>query len=219
MIGEIALEKDCKNNIISKITLMYRQSKIEKRYNTYMNFNKLVQIVEYILSKYNYKLNYTKLIKLLYLSDRECLDRCNFAISGDEYCSMRQGPVLSNLYDFIANKYNNPHQSEWNLFFETRGWNILSRNKSTNTNELSKVEKKILDEIDAKYHDKNQWYIIDYVAHELPEWNREAKEKNTSIPISKREILEALGKSKQEIEEVLNDEISNKNLRNMLNVQ
>ena len=45
-----------------------------------MNFKKLVQVVNYVLAKDDYRLNYTKLIKLLYISDRECLDKWDFAI-------------------------------------------------------------------------------------------------------------------------------------------
>ncbi|MDR3243904.1 MAG: SocA family protein [Elusimicrobiota bacterium] len=169
-----------------------------------MDFKKLVQMVNYVLAKYDFSLNYTKLIKLLYLSDRLCLERWDFAISGDEYFSMPKGPVLSGLFDFIRNKGNADKQVEWNNSFDIIKWDIVSNiKKDCSYDKLSKAEKMILDEIDNKYHDKDIWYLVNDVAHKLPEWDKEAQKHGTSIPLEYRTILKALGKSEEEIENIL----------------
>ncbi|MCA6072137.1 MAG: SocA family protein [Endomicrobium sp.] len=93
-----------------------------------MNFKKLVQVVNYVLAKYDYRLNYTKLVKLLYISDRECLDKWGFAISGDSYHSMKQGPVLSRLYDFILEKSSfcaSAELAEWKCCFYRNRWQMF----------------------------------------------------------------------------------------------
>lgn len=176
-----------------------------------LNFEKLVQVVNYILQKYNYELNYTKLIKILYIADRECLDKWNFAISGDSYCLMKQGPVLSGLYDLIRNSPAcDPIQKmHWNVLFKKRDYDLVSlsgRNCHydglSDYDELSDGEMKIMDDVDAKYHDKDWNYLVDNVVHKFPEWTHQPCEKGV-IPLKKETILKALHKSDAEIEEIL----------------
>ncbi|AKL98042.1 Panacea domain-containing protein [Endomicrobium proavitum] len=175
-----------------------------------MNFKKLMQIVNYILAKYNYELNYTKLIKLLYIADRECLLKYDFAISGDSYCSMPQGPVLSNLYDFIRNiNYPKPEQIEFNSAFYKNGYHLISRleNKCV-YDELCDAEISILDDVDAKYHDKDWTYLVDNIVHKFPEWDKNASNFNTSYPLPKQVILRNLNKTEKEIKAIIETEES-----------
>lgn len=168
-----------------------------------MNLKKLYQIVNYMLSKYDYKLNYTKLIKLIYIADRTCLEKYNFAISGDKYCSMPQGLVLSNLYEFI-NKQNN---IEFNSLFIKNNYDLISIPEAKYPfDELCEAEKNILDEVDAKYHNYTWQQLVDDVVHKFPEWDKKAKEYNTSIDLQKYVLLEKLGKTKEEIKSILETE-------------
>ena len=166
-----------------------------------MNFIKLVQIVNYILAKYDYRLNYMKLIKLIYIADRVCLDRYCFAISGDTYRSMKNGPVLENLYNCIKNN-NSQYQKEWNKFFDKDGYDLIAKTKSDYYGETSKAEREIIDDIDEKYHNKDEWYLVDEV-HKFPEWNKEAETNNTSTVIEKADILKSLGRTDSEINEIM----------------
>jgi hypothetical protein len=173
-----------------------------------MNFNKLVQIVNYVLAKYDYKLNYTKLIKLLYIADRESLRRWDFAISGDKYCSMEQGPVLSGLYDFIRDR-NDVNQTQWNIFFFKNGYDLVSRiKKECSYDELSEAETEILDEIDNQFHDKDWKYLVNEVVHRFPEWDKNAQINKTSYPLNKETVLKNLGKSEEEIKSIIETEES-----------
>ena len=177
-----------------------------------MNFKKLVQVVNYMMAKYDYRLNYTKLIKLLYLADRECLDRYCFAISGDTYCSMQKGIVLKGLYDFVSGNGNVDEQTKWNSFFEKDKENdhsdlISIAKDSIGDEELSDGEAEILDEVDNRYHDKDCNYLVDEVIHKLPEWDKNVK-RNDAIALDKRIILKYLGKSDEEIDELISLERS-----------
>lgn len=66
-----------------------------------MDQAKLHQAVEYLLEKHGGRLNYTKLIELLYLADREMINQTGYPITGDSYCLVKNGPVLSRVYDLI----------------------------------------------------------------------------------------------------------------------
>lgn len=170
-----------------------------------MNLKKLYQTVNYILSKYDYKLNYTKLIKLLYIADRMCLERYNFTISGDKYCSMPQGVVLSNLYEFI-NKQNNV---EFNSLFVKNGYDLISvPEEKYPFDELCEAEINILDEVDKKYHNYTWNKLVDDVVHKFPEWDKRAEQLHTSIDLQKYVLLEKLGKTKEEIKAILETEES-----------
>ena len=169
-----------------------------------MNFKKLVQVVNYVLSKNKYELNYTKLIKMLYIADRETLDKYGFAISEDSYCSMPHGPVLSGLYSLIRGENQNAvEQVEWNAYFYKDKYDLISRIKSEcSYDELSKAELEILDDVDKKYKSFTFSKLIDKV-HEFSEWDNKAKDRLTSYPIKKEKILKALNKTKKEINDII----------------
>ena len=69
--------------------------------------------------------NYTKLVKLLYLCDREALDIWNQPLTGDKYCWIKNGPVLSGVLDRIREKV--AHKTYWSTCFRTVGYEITSQ--------------------------------------------------------------------------------------------
>ncbi len=172
-----------------------------------MDLNKAIQIVNYLLGKYKYRLNYTKLIKLLYLSDREAYSRWDTAISGDTYCSMDHGPVLSGIYGLVKGRYrDNFNQLRWDEYFVTEGYELVSlREENVLVDELSERETDLLDEIDKEYHGWS-WDQLQDLLHDkdkFPEWEDPS---GTSIPLTVREILRSLGRSEEEIAEIIREE-------------
>ncbi|MCA6071621.1 MAG: SocA family protein [Endomicrobium sp.] len=174
-----------------------------------MNFKKLAQIVNYVLAKYDYRLNYTKLVKLLYISDRECLSKWGFAISGDSYVSMRQGPVLSGLYNFILEKSSFcacAELAEWKCCFYKEGNDLISKiEDKCSYDELCDAEIDILNSVDKKYHAHKYGDLIEEV-HKFPEWNKDAEKYNTSYSLPKQSILRSLNKSEEEIKAIIDSE-------------
>jgi uncharacterized phage-associated protein len=185
-----------------------------------MDLEKIIQIVNYILQKYDFSLNYTKLLKLLYIADRECLDRWNFAISEDNYSAMEQGMVLSGLYDFIRGKADELSQIKWDNCFYKDGYNLHSNYKyreNCSYDELSEAEREILDEVDKKYHSESWKYLVDEVVHKFPEWEAvEDKIGNSSLKIEKEKILSVLGRDEEEIKEIISSENAYKKCKNDL---
>lgn len=163
--------------------------------------------MNYILGKYKFSLNYTKLIKLLYMADRESLNRWDTPITKDTYCSMRQGPVLSGIYDLIMGKHQNQfHQLRWDEYFMRDKYDITSiRRKEVPIEELSKREMELLNEIDSKYHNWSYSRLIT-LTHKKELFPEVDDVEDTSIPISSHDILKSLGRNEEEIEEILAEE-------------
>ena len=170
-----------------------------------MNIEKLIQTVGYVLSKYGGVLNYTKLIKLLYLADRKSFERSGRSITGDNYVSMKDGPVLSELYDLVKNRHRvESAQHRWNTEFQTCGYDLRIIRETIPTGKLSDFDMQALDEIDSKFHSNTYSQMIDYVhdARNCPEW----ESTNTSVPLTKSKILKNIGFSKDDIDSILEEE-------------
>ena len=170
-----------------------------------MNIEKLIQTTGYILAKYNGVLNYTKLIKILYLSDRKSLSETGYSITGDSYVSMKNGPVLSTLYDLIKNKSNDISlQYYWNSKFTTDCYDIHQGCTFIPKGELSDSDTEILDSVDKQFHKKSYSFMIDYVHNPIncPEW----QDNNSSKKKKKSEILKHAGFSQDDIELLLEEE-------------
>ena len=165
-----------------------------------MNIEKLIQVVGYVLKKYdNHKENFTKIIKLIYLADRKSLEESGYSITEDSYVSMKNGPVLSGLYDLIKNRYKDKAvQYYWNSKFATENYDLLQICSFISTGELSKSDMDILDSVDKRFHSVPYPRMIDFVhdPRNCPEW----KDTQSSIFLSESEILSHLGFSKEEIE-------------------
>ena len=67
-------------------------------------------------------MSYLRLLKLLYIADREWLAETGESITGDRVYAMKQGPVLSTLYDLI--KGNGTRAGEWDDFIHTDGYAV-----------------------------------------------------------------------------------------------
>ena len=157
---------------------------------------KTTQAGAYLLSKANGKMPYLKLLKLLYLADRESLLESEHAMTGDHYVSMKNGPVLSETYDFIKGQSN---QSEyWQFHIQTNGYTTILVN-DPGINELSPYDLGILDNVFSHYGNMNRWDIVE-LTHEFPEWVNPGPT-SKEIPLSK--ILQALGYQNKNLERVL----------------
>lgn len=140
-------------------------------------------------------MKYLKLIKLLYLADREDLSRWGRPITTDNYVSMDNGPVLSQILKRIDDGAAPGEPTFWTEHIVPCGdWDVMLT-ADPSDGQLSKAEDRILDEIFGQYGHRNRWDIVNYV-HTLPEWQDPA---GSAIPIAYRDILKALNKSDEEI--------------------
>jgi len=172
------------------------------------NIDKLIQVVGHMLSLNGGSLNYTKLIKTIYLADKECLRRYDYTITGDTYSSCKNGPVLDKLYDLIDGHGSKEERAKWCIFFRRSDYE-LEQIQATGDGELNDAEIETLNHIDSEYKDKDYRYLINEKnkSRLYPEWQhpstKGAGKLKELLPI--RDILRHLGKSKDEIDYVLND--------------
>ncbi len=165
------------------------------------NQEKATAATAYLLKLRGGRMSYLKLIKLLYLADREALNRWGFNITTDRYVSMDHGPVVSNIYNLITidermkpfwSTYISPPLGEWEVELKT---------DSIPQNLLSRAEEKLLMEIFGTYGTWSRWKLRDFT-HDLPEWK---DPHGSSIPIPISDMLKAQGSSDEDIDVLMKD--------------
>ena len=162
-----------------------------------LRFNeaKATQASALLLGMRGGRMKYLKLIKLLYIADREALRRWGRPITTDRYVSMRDGPVVSNVYNLIVSEPSPWEQSIWHQHIRTvSDWDVELVGEVP-LDELSNAEEALLRDIFQEHGHKNRWTIVDET-HKFPEWKNAG---TSSTQITYREILKALNKSEQEI--------------------
>jgi uncharacterized phage-associated protein len=146
-------------------------------------------------------MKYLKLIKLLYIADREALSRWGKPITTDRYVSMKEGPVVSNIYNLIGSEPMPDGQSIWhNYIKKVADWDVQLVGDPPN-DELSRAEEDLLEEIFQVHGHKNRWLLV-RETHKFPEWTDPG---TSSATITYREILKALNKSDEEVSATLGE--------------
>lgn len=145
----------------------------------------------FLLQRGGGKMRYLRLIKLLYLADREAIDRWRRPILGGRYVSMKYGPVLSEVLDLV--RWGGPI---WSDLIETEEYELKLRGEP-DLGPLSDMEIELLEEADEFYKTLDQWKLCD-LTHTLPEWK---DPDGGAIDITPEEILDALDKGDEEVEE------------------
>jgi len=149
-------------------------------------------------------MSYMKLIKLLYLADRDALDKWGRTITTDTYVSMDKGPVLSHVLDRINEGPFPGDASFWAQHITSSGGYEVTLTIDPDGELLSEAEDELLDKIFKVYGHLSRWEIVDLV-HTLPEWK---DPDGGAIPIHYADILKALNKDQEDIDAIV-DELNN----------
>lgn len=158
---------------------------------------KVTEAAAHLLSLRGGQMHYLKLLKLLYISDREALHRWGIPITHDNYVSMDHGPVLSQTYNMIRDGGSRFWSEHISAPFDQ--YEIRLCGEKPEIQKLSPAEENLLNEIFAQYGKLNRWDLVDET-HKFPEWR---DPHGSSIPISIREILRALGEPEEEINAIV----------------
>lgn len=173
-----------------------------------MNLRKTIQTVGIVLKAFDNSLNYTKLLKILYFINRQSLNEKGSSIIDDNYVNMPNGIVLSNTYDLIRNKLKDREsQMYWNTFFLVQNmYDLVLRTEILPEGELSRYEKKVINDNIEKYRDYSYSDLIalHHDKNVCPEWENP---EGSSKPLSKYDILRALGFSEKEITYIKDDDL------------
>lgn len=143
-----------------------------------------------------------KLAKLIYLADRNAIAEHCTAITGDDYCSMPEGPVPSRLCDLIKGKGD--AQEEWDAVFRREGSEVVAL-RELPCDWLSELETDILDAVDSRFGSMSAEELSEWTRNpaNCPEWKAPQGE---PLPISKADILRALGKGDEAIAFILEED-------------
>jgi hypothetical protein len=166
-----------------------------------MNAEKLMQASGYLLKLNGFRLNYLKAIKILYLADRESLNRANQTISGDSFVSMKHGPVLSGLYDLVKKRHTDKTlQSAWDSRFSIDSYDLIANFDRMPEGKLSAFEKQTIAGLSKRFRDVPFGKMINYVHDHCSEWKDPG---DTSEPIPVETVLEHLGRTPEEINYIM----------------
>lgn len=159
---------------------------------------KVAQTAAYFLSRRGGQMAYMKLLKLLYLADRESMDRFNSTISEDTHVSMQNGPVLSRTLNLMTGQIESPQWRSW-ISPDARYEVSLSRpvHDFEELDELSQADIEILEHIWRKHGHLNRWQLVDYTHDHLAEW---IDPRGSSIPINPIATFSALGRPPEQAE-------------------
>ncbi len=164
------------------------------------NERKAVQVAGRLIAQCGGEMNYMALIKLLYLIDRESLLRFGWPVTGDAVVAMKQGPVLSAVFDRVSQKKQHLPKSAWHNFIPRPAPYVYTVRFSglPDMSALSEAEVALIDEIYAKYRNLSEDDLV-ALTHKLPEWSDPGK---SSKPIPFEAILRAGKKGEDEIKAI-----------------
>jgi uncharacterized phage-associated protein len=159
------------------------------------------------LAEHGGRMPYMKLIKLLYMAERESLRKYGRPVFGDRYFSLPHGPVVSGVLDLIRRGDDPLEETKgiWLEHVERKGFDVCLASEP-DLGCLSDSELETIHEIASVFRTLDQWQLRDFT-HALPEYR---DPQGSSLPISPEDILRALAKSDEEVEEVREDAIERK---------
>ncbi len=158
---------------------------------------KAAHIAAYFINRAGTEMYHLLLMKLIYIADRTYLERKGYAITGDNYCSMDNGPVLSKTYNLMNGRTADISHDGWNSWLSTTQNHKIRLLKEIDTedsfDELSRAEMKVLDETYDQYGTRDRWELCNET-HDFGEWQNP---NGSSIPIQMEDIFIAQGRDRE----------------------
>ena len=102
-------------------------------------------------------MKFIKLLKLIYLADREALDREGHSISTDRWVSMKHGPVPIQTYNLIHQEDDPDRHPVWNQYIENQADYSIGLKKEMGINHLSEAERAIAEDVWKQYGHLPPW--------------------------------------------------------------
>ena len=146
-------------------------------------------------------MNYMRLLKVLYLADREMLQKTGRPITGSNTVAMERGPVVEEIYDLIRERHR--HTQQFARFFKTEGY-CLAMHRDPGVTRLTECEIESLQQVAESHRCRDEWEMVKFCHDHLEEWRRnDPGTSSRHIPLE--HILEALG-MRDCLDEILENE-------------
>ncbi len=161
------------------------------------DFDKSLEASAYLLNLGGGSMEYIRLLKLLYIAERELLAEDASPLTGDACQAMKNGPVLSTVYDIIMDK--NWQSAKWHRFITTSGY-LIKLVDDPGFDHLSASIVTKLRAVHARYRETNTWDLVEKT-HEFPEWTKNYSGTGAAtIPLE--DILEGMGAEEGTLEAI-----------------
>lgn len=164
---------------------------------------KVAQMAAFLLDRAGGRLDILKLMKLMYLADREAMDRFGSPISFDNMVSMPHGPVLSRTLDYMNGTLESV-PGGWDDLIRDREGHVVSLKEGFVASRdqfalLSDADIDVLDAIWNKYGTMTGSQLRNFTHSHCTEWK---DPDGSSYPISERDVFLALGRSAEVAQEL-----------------
>lgn len=155
------------------------------------NEAKNAQIAAYLLSKDNCRMAHLKLMVLLYLADRESMDRFGFPVTDDQMVSMVHGPGLAKTLDLMNGREQGANWCKWIGCADNELVLRFPDAVRDDYDELSKADLMILDAVYSRFGYMGPQQICKHAREYCAEWS---DPDGNSFAISPESVFRALGK-------------------------
>jgi uncharacterized phage-associated protein len=174
---------------------------------------KTVEAAAVLLKLHGKPMQYLGLLKMLYIADCIALQRIEQPITGDQYISLDQGVVLSNVYDLIKGKPVDDALPLWSKFISSHHVHYVTLLSDPGNNDLCEEEEEIIQQVYQAFGHLDPDHVAEWT-HDFPEWQ---DPHGLTIPITVEAILRNVGKSDEEIGEIQQEAIREAYLDEVLN--
>jgi uncharacterized phage-associated protein len=171
---------------------------------------KATQAVARLIEKSGGPIDYLRVSKLIYLADRASIIKRGVPIVGGQYFSMRQGPVISEVMNFV-NRQNAPG---WKSTISARYGHELRLLCPPSSGALSESELAILDCVVAEHSKRTTEELVQWCHENCPEYERVTG--SSRRPIAVESILKAVGKTQRQIKKLVDEALDVQELDRML---
>jgi uncharacterized phage-associated protein len=164
------------------------------------NERKAAQVAVWLLRQNQGRMPHLKLIKLMYLAEREAMNRYGFPMTGDDFVAMKHGPVPTWTLDYV-NGLEESGPDGWDSWISDKADHEVALReraaKSDVLDELSRADEDVLAGVWKRFGAMGKYQIRDYThdSKNCPEW---IDPEGSSKPIPFRRIFEALGRAPDE---------------------
>lgn len=156
---------------------------------------KATAVAVYFLEQAGGTLEDLKLMKLMYLAEREAIRLRNAGITGDQFFSMKNGPILSQTLDRMSPREQIDPANVWREHINLPSQWLVGLAKPFNIGqELSKRELKIIADVWAQYGHLSKWELVE-ITHQFSEWRNPG---TSAQSIAFQDILSGLGFNQEE---------------------
>lgn len=167
-------------------------------FNGLYDDRRAAQSAAFLLQLAGGSLEILKLTKLLYLSERLSYERYGEPLTGDTPYALKQGPVLSQIYD--RTKRTDNLNETWRTWIKGRSGNDISLvhpilDPSEELVALSKADFKVMSAVWKDFGGMTAYELVTYTHHHCPEWTDPGMSSNKIDPDT---ILRKVGMKRED---------------------